>query len=141
MAMASTTSVWVQLYIGSTQQGNVFEVDPTPKNISALKDAVKLKKQPELDYLAADRLSVYPPGTTPPFSEENSMKPGRKLADLIEEMKDATPPTSDDYPLIVVAPPPPVVAAHGQSGKLCCCFCILLFRIYLQIWLKYFAAF
>ena len=31
-----------------------FEVEPLPRNISALKNAIKIEKQPELDYLAAD---------------------------------------------------------------------------------------
>jgi hypothetical protein len=66
-----------------------------------------------------------PPGTKVTAADggpdKDPYKPGKKLAELIEELKGKTPPKSidDDNPLIVVAPAP---APHppGQGKKLSC---------------------
>ena len=58
----SSSSVWVQLVIGE-QKGDPFEIEPIPKDINALKDAVKAKLKPILDYTPVSGIFVYLPGT------------------------------------------------------------------------------
>ena len=119
-----STPVWIQLY---------YEGDDNPMgdsvplalekvpfgNIGGLIKATKEELKKELDHAGHTEMVVYPPGTQPRLAQGNSIKPGKKLAELIEELKDETPPTSDDYPLIVVAPAP---APHpqGQGKQLSC---------------------
>ena len=49
----------------------------------------------------------------------SAIPPGKKLEQLIDELKNTSPPTSDDHPFIVVAPTP---APHlpGQGKQLSC---------------------
>jgi len=106
----SSSSVWVQLYYEDIKKGRPTsvrkptEVKESDWNIDALVDAVKDKLSPDIDHASPSRVFVYPPDTKPPFLQANSIRPGKKLSELIEELKDTTPPTSDDHPLIVVAP-------------------------------------
>ena len=66
-----------------------------------------------LSHCFAAELVVFSPGTKPPFSQDNSIRPGKPLREVIDELKTTTPPTSDDYPLIVVAPDPK--QANGEE--------------------------
>ncbi|KAG7357625.1 hypothetical protein IV203_002318 [Nitzschia inconspicua] len=100
--------VWVQLYYKEKEEpeGRVFKTKPVPDDVDALAKEVKEERRNTLSHCDATDLSVYSPGTKPPFAQGNSIKPGKKLEELIEELKDETPPTSDDHPLVVVAPSP-----------------------------------
>ena len=100
----SSSSVWVQLYYKGEDEPKrqPVKIKPIPKNVGALKAVVL----PKLDPAELAEVFVYPPDTEPPFSQANSIRPGKKLVDWIDELKNATPPTSDDHPLIVVAPAP-----------------------------------
>ena len=121
--MMSTPSVWVQLYYKEKEEPKgrptsvkkPKDVEESEWNVDALiEEAKKNKLKEELDHAGYTEIFVYPPGTKPPFSEQTCIKPGKKLAELIEELKDETPPTSDDHPLIVVAPP-----QQHANGKKC----------------------
>ncbi|KAG7355452.1 hypothetical protein IV203_000138 [Nitzschia inconspicua] len=100
--------VWVQLYYNEKEEpeGRVFKIKPVPDDVDALAKEVKEERRNTLSHCDAADLSAFSPGTKPPFAQRNSLKPGKKLEELIEELKDETPPTSDDHPLVVVAPPP-----------------------------------
>ncbi|KAG7361853.1 hypothetical protein IV203_036954 [Nitzschia inconspicua] len=100
--------VWIQLYYKEKEEpeGRIFKSKPVPDDMDALAKEVKEERRNALSHCDAADLSVYSPGTKPPFAQGNSIKPGKKIAELIEELKDETPPTSDDHPLVVVAPPP-----------------------------------
>ena len=115
------SSVWIQLYYEGKDEpvGNPIFIKTAsldPPVIAALAKEVKVERPNALSHCDAADLSVCSPGTTS-FSEENSMKPGRKLADIIEELKDTTPPTSDDHPLTVVAPPPQQQPQQQADGE------------------------
>ena len=49
----------------SEEPKEAFEVLPIPRNVSALKEAVKEKRKPELEYCAADALLVWHSPTKP----------------------------------------------------------------------------
>ncbi|KAG7355435.1 hypothetical protein IV203_000121 [Nitzschia inconspicua] len=100
--------VWVQLYYNEKEEpeGRVFKIKPVPDDVDALAKEVKEERRNTLSHCDAADLSAFSPGTKPPFAQGNSLKPGKKLEELIEELKDETPPTSDDHPLVVMAPPP-----------------------------------
>lgn len=97
------SSVWVQLHIKGENgpSGEPIKIKPAPDDVSDLKEAVKTKLQPKIDYAPLNEIFVYPPRAAG-VAVGDHYKPGRKLADLIEELKD----TSDDHPLILVAPAP-----------------------------------
>ena len=48
---SSSYSVWVQLYIGKKESG-VFEIEPVPKNIGALRKVVKEECQEDLGWVS-----------------------------------------------------------------------------------------
>ena len=110
----SSSSVWVQLcHKGKDERvGRQVQVHQSHLaagrewNIDALAEAVKAKLKKELDHAGLTEIFVHPPGTKPPFSQANSIRPGKKLLEVIDELENETPPTSDDHPLIVVAPDP-----------------------------------
>ena len=110
--------VWVQLYYEGKDgpEGQPVEIEPITRNVGALKEAAKAKLKKELDHAGLTEITVYPPGTTS-FTKPNSIKPGKKLEEVIDELKDTTPPTSDDYPLIVVAPTPQQQPANGKKNQ------------------------
>ena len=96
--------VWVQLYVGKGKSGEVFDLEPVPKNISALKKAVKAELLNDLAHCDAAQLVVYKysPDT------EDSPKEQDKLWPDIAVPND----TSARTPLRVVAP-----AIENQQGK------------------------
>ena len=119
-----SSSVWVQLYYKGKDEpeGQPIKITPSPEDVADLKAVVL----PRLNPLELAKIFVFSPGTTPPFPEANSIRPGKKLVDLIEELKNTAPPTSDDHPLIVVAPAPPQKPqADGKKifrfGSFFCC--------------------
>ena len=123
----SSSSVWVQLYYEGKNEpkGRPVEIEPIPRNINALAEEVKVTRPNALSHCDAADLSVYPPDTKPPFSQANSIRPGKKLEEVIQELKKNTPPTSDDHPFIVAAPAPPQKPANGKKssrfGSFVCC--------------------
>eukprot|EP00339_Tiarina_fusa_P026794 CAMPEP_0117032336 /NCGR_PEP_ID=MMETSP0472-20121206/23187_1 /TAXON_ID=693140 ORGANISM="Tiarina fusus, Strain LIS" /NCGR_SAMPLE_ID=MMETSP0472 /ASSEMBLY_ACC=CAM_ASM_000603 /LENGTH=336 /DNA_ID=CAMNT_0004740945 /DNA_START=65 /DNA_END=1075 /DNA_ORIENTATION=- len=133
----SSSSVWVQLYYNHEEtqdlelKGNPIDIglaEIPNGNISGLARRLKendMKK--ELDHAGLTEISVFSPRTKPPFSQANSIRPGKKLVDLIDELENTTPPTSDDRPLIVVAPAPQQMAAPSQSEEKKRCLADLLF--------------
>ena len=105
--------VWVQLLVGEEKQGQSFEIEQTPRNVNALKNAVKEKWGDRLA-VAAPELDVFAPGADPktdPALEANALVPS-----------DAT----YENPLIVVAPKPQ--QQPPQNGELRCCSRILVFK-------------
>ena len=56
-----TTSVWIKLYIGKDDQNpNVFEIYDEIRNVSHLREKIKEKTHPGLDYHPPHELRVYP---------------------------------------------------------------------------------
>ena len=110
----ATPSVWVRLYYKREErvemQDNRIDIgiaEISNGNISGLTRRLKeVDMENDLSHCDRGRIHVYRPGTAPPYSEANSIPPGEKLVDLIEELKNTSPPTSDGHPLIVVAPAP-----------------------------------
>jgi hypothetical protein len=101
--------VWVQLFVGEEKQGQSFEIEQTPRNVNALKNAVKEKWGDRLA-VAAPELDVFATGADP--KTEGSLDPG-----------DPVPgDTSSKNPLIAVAPKPH--QQPPQNGELRCCSCI-----------------
>ena len=97
-----TTSIWVHLYYKGekTNDRNAFEIEPPlPKNVGALTK----RFLPQLDPAALSEVNVCGPVTC---ANGHRCKPGNPLKEVIEELKNTTPPTCDDHPLIVVAPAP-----------------------------------
>ena len=96
----SSSSVWVQVYY----KGKVEPVgQPTsvkkPKDVEESEwnvDALAAVVLPKLDPTELAEIFVYPPGITPPFSQDKALNSW-----------DPIPPNSSGpQPLIVVAPPP-----------------------------------
>ena len=117
----SSSFVWVRLYYKGNDEpeGQAIFIKIESLDlpvIGALAEAAKDKLKPKIDYAPVDEIFIYPPETKPPFSQVNSIRPGKKLEELIQELKKKNPPTSDDHPLIVVAPaPPPQPRADGKK--------------------------
>ena len=92
--------------------------------IAGLKEVLKDKLAEELMHCSAARLVVYPPKSLS-SGDKNKYKPGKKLEEVIEELKNTTPPIFDDHPLIVVAPAPQQQPANGKkcfrSASFVCC--------------------
>ena len=54
------SEIWLNCSVLGPDVGNVFPVDILPsKGVGHLKDAIKNKKAPKLDHLAADELGIY----------------------------------------------------------------------------------
>ncbi|CAB9525657.1 hypothetical protein SEMRO_1707_G292580.1 [Seminavis robusta] len=68
----------------------------------------------ELMHCSPAKLVVYPPKDSVD-GDENKYKSGKKLEEVIQELKKKTPPTSDDHPLIVVAPTRPQKPANDSG--------------------------
>ena len=112
--------VWVQLYYEYEERVEIqenrvdIEIAEIPNgNISGL--ARRLKEnhmKNDLSHCDRGRIRVYPPKSS---GDENKYKSGKKLKEVIDELKNTTPPTSDDHPLIVVAPAPPQKPANGKK--------------------------
>ena len=130
----SATSVWVHLYYEGKDKPNgdpvrIYQSD-VPRDrvwdIGTLKGLVHARKSKSLEHCDPDDLTVYPPKTC---ANCNSYKPGKKLSEVIDELKNRTPPTFDDYPLVAVAPAPPQKPqADGKKnsrfGLFVCCYFI-----------------
>ena len=122
-----SSSVWVQLYYGDKEKGSpeqIYESDLKPGrdwNVASLRGLVKDKMAEALTHCDAADLAVYPHGTAPPFSQANSIRPGKPLKEVIDELKNTTPPTSDDHPLIIVAttkrPQGMLVTPHNKQQQ------------------------
>jgi len=123
----SSSSVWVQLYYEGEDEPKrqPVKIKPAPEDIADLAKEVKKESAVALSHCDAADLAVYPPDTKPPFSQANSIRPGKKLSELIEALKDTTPPTSDDHPLVAVAPDPK--QAVGKKGFRFGCWFIVEF--------------
>ena len=92
------SSCWVQLYIeGQPSHLGIFEIVPTPRNVSAFRDDVKEQNKAELEHCSAALLKVYPPGTAFPIPAGT--------AHLIPWGGVPTESTGPS-PIIVVAPAP-----------------------------------
>ena len=121
------SSVWVQLfYKGKDEpEGQPIPIEASEIKyggiIAGLKEAVKDKMAEELTHCSAAKLVIYSPETTPPFSEQTSIRGDKILKELIDELGNKNPRMSIcyDHPLIVVAPAP---APHppGQGKQLSC---------------------
>ena len=106
----SSSSIWVHLYYKGeeTNDRNAFEIEPPlPKNVGALTK----RFLPQLDPAALSEVNVYRPITC---ANRSRYKPGKPLKEVIDELKNTTPPTSDDHPLIVVAPAQQQQPQNGQ---------------------------
>jgi hypothetical protein len=92
----TTTTVWVQLYIGQEKSGDdPFGVYDFSGNVDQLKVAVKEKCSNTLSHCDAASLKVYTPGTKVPILEgTTSIDPGGEVPKG----------TNSKGPLIVVAP-------------------------------------
>ena len=90
----SSSSVWVQLYYKGDSQpnGQPVNIKPLPEHVSGLKAAAL----PKLDPSELAEVFVYPPGTTPPFSQ----------VDALNAWDTVPLNSSGPQPLIVVAPAP-----------------------------------
>ena len=68
------SSVWVQFYYKGQDEpeGQPIKIKPAPEDVADLK-AVAL---PKLDPTELAEVFVYPPGTTPPFSQDKAIDPG-----------------------------------------------------------------
>ena len=103
MATAQGTTekvtVWVQLYFGSVKSKNILNVKVEKDlQVADLKEVIKDKAKPRLDYCGAYELDIYPLGTK--FSD---------ITDVLLPMRgSASPPdnTTEDSPLVVTAPAP-----------------------------------
>jgi hypothetical protein len=108
--------VWVQLFVGEKKQGESFEIEQTPRNVNALKKAVKEEWTVSLQHCDAAMLNVFAPGADP--KTDDTLDPGDPVSG----------DTSSKNPLIVVAPKhhqqPP------QDGELSCCSRILVFQVF-----------
>jgi hypothetical protein len=62
----SSSSVWVQLYIGNDKSGRVFDIDHAPEYIGALTRAVHQARGKSLGHCDAADPLVYAPGTEQP---------------------------------------------------------------------------
>ena len=110
----SSSSVWVQLYYKGkaesegrpTSVKKPTDLKESDWNIDALAEAVKDKRQVALSHCDAADLVVYPPRTTPPFSQDMAADPG----------DDVPPGTTSKNPLIVVAPAPHQQTANGKKN-------------------------
>jgi hypothetical protein len=115
---AVAPSVWVQLYYEGQEEeiGEPFEIEPIPKNVSALKnDVIKVAKV--MLGVQVYNLKVYAPGTTvPPPPDDASIRSWLPV-----------PHGTGDRPLVVIAPKP-----QQQNGELCCCF-VFLYSIVVRI--------
>ncbi|KAG7357419.1 hypothetical protein IV203_002107 [Nitzschia inconspicua] len=75
----SSIFCWVQLYYKEKEEpeGRVFKIKPVPDDVDALAKEVKEERRNTLSHCDATDLSVYSPGTKPPFAQGNSIKPAR----------------------------------------------------------------
>jgi hypothetical protein len=110
-------SVWVQLLVGEERQGQSFCIKSIPRNVNALKNAVKDNCTVLLQHCATPMLHVFAPGADP--KTERALDPG-----------DPVPgDTSSKNPLIVVAPKHHQQQTPPQDGELSCCCRILVCEI------------
>jgi hypothetical protein len=86
--------IWVQLLVGEEKQGESFEIEQTPRNVNALKNAVKEKRTVSLQHCDAAMLDVFAPGADP--KTETALKANALVPS----------PATYENPLIVVAPKP-----------------------------------
>ena len=113
------SSVWVQLfYVRENEPVLVGEPDKIPtsalEDVADLKGAVKDKRQVDLSHCDAANLVVCPPKSS---GDQKKCDSGKKLSEVMNELMNATPPTSDDHPLVVMAP---ALQQQPQNGQLNC---------------------
>ena len=117
------TTVWIKLYIGDVPERKLCKLNNVPRtaDIYDTMTLVKENNKNSLDHCDARNLEVFPPNTSTEqsFSEQTSIREDTKLKDLIDELKEKTPPVSIDYdhPLIVVAPAPPQQQSRQQHQQ------------------------
>ena len=112
----SSSYVWVQLYYEGKDKpkGSSIKIRPIPEDVADL--ARRLKENDlknKLGHCDVDEIDIYPPKSS--LDREKQYKPGKKLEEVIDELKNTTPPTSEDHPLIVVAPAPEQKPAKGKK--------------------------
>ena len=108
------SGIWIKLYISHNPR--VFDIDGSPRNISRMKTKIKGGKPNDLAYCDADRLDVYPQGTSVPISKQvQPIDPSAPVPDG----------TTSNAPLIVIAPE----NQQQQHGEFCCSFCFALCAI------------
>jgi hypothetical protein len=107
--------VWVQLLVGEEKQGESFEIEQTPRNVYALKKAVKEECTVSLQHCDAAMLHVFAPGADP--KTETALKANALIP------SDAT----YENPLIVVAPKPH--QQPQQDGELRCFLVLCLISV------------
>ena len=101
----SSSVVWVQLYYNGTDnpEGDPIKVSPVPDDVADLKGIVYPRKSKSLQHCDPDDLILFPPKSSRGKKKYNV---GKKLEELVDELKYASTPTSFDSPLVVVAPDP-----------------------------------
>jgi hypothetical protein len=97
----ATVLVWVKLRVGDDLVGvDAVELSQDAK-ITHLRNAVKLRFSPKLDYFAAAELQVYPAGTLVPVGD--GMDPG-----------DVIPTGTTSKSALIVVAPAPVQQDNGE---------------------------
>jgi hypothetical protein len=98
LALVTEAKVWFRVLDDTNQHtpiGGTTSVKlGAGANVDDLREAIKIKMAPDLDYCAAARLQVFPAGTTFGNEDQKMMKAGQT----------APVDTSDESPLIVLAP-------------------------------------
>ena len=128
--MSDSNWIWVQLYFKGEDghcrpDGQCFKIRrPLPRNIDQLKSRVYEKVENSLKHCSGHTLLIYPPGTDLMANPDSCIRPGKPLSELLDELKDQTPPTSAEHPLMVVAPAPPqqrqnIRPSEEVNGKKC----------------------
>jgi hypothetical protein len=121
-----TTSLWAKVFIdGSNMDLEAFVIDPVPKDVSRLKDAVIAKaKQPFGEDIVT--VNVFPPGTSLTDSnlKDKAYRPGMLCANLPFQ-------TTDENPLIVTA----IRRTQGKDVSLCFSLfgCLILFLMNVRL--------
>ena len=109
--MSDAFYVWCQLYFRGEGDPGAQPIKikdlQGDTDISDLKERIYAKKDKKLGHCNADDLLVYRPGTDLMANPDSCIRPDKPLSELLDELKDQTPPTSAQHPLMVVAEAPP----------------------------------
>ena len=103
--MTTETSVWIQLYLDTGKSGDVFKIQPAPKDVNDLKKAVKEECPNTLQRVDSVHLTVFAAGVDP--NNDEPLRPDFAVPDG----------TTYESPLIVVAAPPPQQQQQQQDGE------------------------
>ena len=97
----SSLYVWVQLYYKGKDEpeGNPFKIKPVPEDVNDLAKATKAELKKSLEHCDVNEISAYSPGTTPPFAQDEAIKPWEEVPTT-----DPLPGESTPRPVIVMAP-------------------------------------